>query len=548
MPNSTLKSKRSHCSTKEKDAPNNNIMQLELTALREKNFDLTKMNTRLLQQVVDLKNKLCSLQAENLQIYQENKNLSTIMAKVSQTTRSCLPNLLEFLNAVLHVTENSQTCQSGKVKNMSGVATPNRTVTHTVKPHTVNGTVLNLMPIISLTRLHNSAPATSSLSAHNPNLDKTALEDKGEMNIGEHLSVNNPEEETSFVTMTRRTKSASADLNKNEPVDLDDENGDEAINYSFMEERMVSGGGLTPIVEESQTLERSASNVEGNSNGEIPAHFPLIRDSSSSTDTQVNELSFSLDATVTNSIPDPQTLKSLRVFSPRSNSTRIDFDESLILDCRAATPIYPPSKSFRAEVSDAVIISRIPTPPASAMGDMTRSVYSNRRDSEDNVGISDASPVSSVSKSRYSCGRQQSRSLDCSVNIDKLGRDWRKRDNSQTPLSPIIMLKKLGTNLEMDRPCSDHSTVKRSSSWNENEKKSVKRKRMALSRNRTPSDENEHKNFSEENVQEVGRRLSWTSSSSSSRSRTTSYRKGPARAAKPKELKDSSLKKKLRRS
>ncbi|XP_060521431.1 uncharacterized protein LOC132699015 isoform X3 [Cylas formicarius] len=496
MPNSTLKSKRSHCSTKEKDAPNNNIMQLELTALREKNFDLTKMNTRLLQQVVDLKNKLCSLQAENLQIYQENKNLSTIMAKVSQTTRSCLPNLLEFLNAVLHVTENSQTCQSGKVKNMSGVATPNRTVTHTVKPHTVNGTVLNLMPIISLTRLHNSAPATSSLSAHNPNLDKTALEDKGEMNIGEHLSVNNPEEETSFVTMTRRTKSASADLNKNEPVDLDDENGDEAINYSFMEERMVSGGGLTPIVEESQTLERSASNVEGNSNGEIPAHFPLIRDSSSSTDTQVNELSFSLDATVTNSIPDPQTLKSLRVFSPRSNSTRIDFDESLILDCRAATPIYPPSKSFRAEVSDAVIISRIPTPPASAMGDMTRSVYSN----------------------------------------------------SQTPLSPIIMLKKLGTNLEMDRPCSDHSTVKRSSSWNENEKKSVKRKRMALSRNRTPSDENEHKNFSEENVQEVGRRLSWTSSSSSSRSRTTSYRKGPARAAKPKELKDSSLKKKLRRS
>lgn len=383
-------------------------MEMELLAVKAKNADLIKAHTKLVQENAELKSINLSLQTEIVDLQGRFNSVESSLKYLRQNMKKCTPNLIDVLNLFLQVEDGERSVNSQRSSDR-GLTPKARAVTHTVKPHTVNGTVLNLVPTISLQRLNtmNTSPVLNNVSSNRPISDyrnsvpsTSAGENIPENeNFGSDLN-NSDAQNRSFVN--RRSTKSTSDEHMNGFMESADDDADESEEPSSDESdhEEVNMKRLSTITEESTC----SSGRKRTSLGEIRIYLSRLSNedmcarrshntSITSTEGNVNDTCLNIETTVIENSDDrvSKRLKAdIMVFSPGTNSTRMEDENSIFGDLSPMgdrkkisipevssiqSPEVTPSTNEVNENDEPVStnMSDVPTPSMSALGDIDAS-------------------------------------------------------------------------------------------------------------------------------------------------------------------------------
>ncbi|XP_030751791.1 uncharacterized protein LOC115879229 [Sitophilus oryzae] len=500
-------------------------MELELNALRTKNLDLTKLNTKLTQDNAEMRSQIYSLQADLLQMQSKFNSVQSAFTNLTENMKSCTPNLVNILNLFLDVTGNCQRYNSISFSEKSITSRQSKAITHAVQPHTVNGTVLNLNPRVSLTRLSttNTTTTESTVVSNNHTNGDVCIPSTSYSNENYNDTDNFEVDEN--VSVTRRNE--RSDYLSREPPNDDDMEGTSRETSEFLDQLSVipEESYFSEINQQSRFSEiriclspLSARDIEKSLNRTC-----------SSTTANVNDTHLNVETTVvenTDNVGRQRMQTDIMIFSPRTNSTRMEYEASF---CEPTT------------VDE---IQRLPTPTLSALGDIKREDLSGSRSKlevfRELSHTRNISPISPLvdselrqlrsSKSLKSDSEKESPKSSRNSSSNKIRNKY--SINTQRPRtqeftkSPTIILEK------MDFAISRLSKNSLSS------KDSMERKRRKNIENKFKKLKVDSRSSIETNKNSVPSSPESVSSESSGR---------PKRAARPKDLKDASLKVKLRR-
>ncbi|XP_066262635.1 uncharacterized protein [Euwallacea similis] len=563
-------------------------MELELLAIRAKNQELTKAHAKLIHDLYALRSENDNLRAQLIEIQAKYSAQEAEYAVIKKEIEKHSSSLLDVVNLVLLL-------RGGRSKSLPEVDPKPRAVTHTVKPHNVNGTILN-HPQIALTRMPNVTNKRTyelpSCSSIDENYQDSAPSTSNEADALEDSDSDDEEEINSRVSVARRGVIVT-------PSKAMEDDGEQLEEEQELTSTELENRRLSTINEESFGAPAENKTTFGEvriylsrlSNEELQAGSQ--NNSCSSLEANANDTYLNIEATVIEN-EGSRVRTDIMIFSPRSNSTRLEqslssFEERTSSGCNTPqiqSSVVTPScldynNSGESEFqSSPPIIPWYPTPSMSALGDINQSADQSALDIR--TENQEKSPLS-FSKTPSSTKRPKT--------------TWRQRSTLQkketSPLSirssnvtqrELFSLKS-GVNLSdegvrtptvflqrLESPTENASTSLRGVctsayleeagekepdenvlSCNTKAKSSASRKAKSKSRSRSPKSAAKKKRIglSEGNhseMRDVQIRLSNIISKQKREAEIPENKSGrPERAAKPKNLKEASLLGKMRR-
>ncbi|XP_076275970.1 uncharacterized protein LOC143206962 [Rhynchophorus ferrugineus] len=510
-------------------------MELELIGLKAKNADLIKAHTKLVQENADLRNQIYFLQAELVKAETKYNNLETYMMSLQENMKKCTPNLINILNLFLDINSKPPLKNFQHSSIASFRSPPTKSITQSVQPHTVNGTVLNLNPTITLTRLNTSNQNTiesfNNSNVHLNNTPPTSNFINNSIDNPEDRETESIENDDNIYVSNRRGNPLSTDSLSESEDEITDANQNSSDGQSVMNK-------LSIIPEESYYLEAkqqcrvsevkiclsplSRSDIENALNGSHNSTMANLDDTSLNINTNLDDENNRAS----------KRLKADILFSPYTNSTRLECDGSFF------------------DQSLSVQIKRLPTPSTSAMGDIDKKNYSKLEIFTDlpqnTIGISPISPISVASRKGSGLFKDQS-PRSSRQNIRNRGLKSKSvLSDSDNYKSATVVLKRLENSLtdnKEDNLFDNHADDKfKRKLQKDNENKSKKEK----IKSKYKSSKRKHKEeLLEDKLHEIKKRLSMCMPETDLSAELPESR--PKRAARPKDLKDASLKTKLRR-
>ncbi|XP_066139901.1 micronuclear linker histone polyprotein-like isoform X2 [Euwallacea fornicatus] len=559
-------------------------MELELLAIRAKNQELTKAHAKLVHDLYALRNENDNLRAQLIEIQAKYSAQEAEYAVIKKEIEKHSSSLLDVVNLVLLL-------RGGRPKSLPEVDPKPRAVTHTVKPHNVNGTILN-HPRIALTRMANVTNKRThelpSCSTINENFEDSVPSTSNEGDALEDSGSEDEEEINSRVSVARRGVIVT-------PSNAMEDDGDQLEDEQELTSTELENRRLSTINEESFGAPAENKTTFGEvkiylsrlSNEELQASSQ--NNSCSSLEANANDTYLNIEATVIENEGN-RVRTDIMIFSPRSNSTRLEqslssFEGRTSSACNTPqvqnSVVTPRSLGYNNSNENEFqnspsIIPWYPTPSMSALGDIDQSVHDNRTENQEKSPMSFSKTPSSIKRPRTTWRQRSTLQRKDSSPLSVRSSNVTQRElfslKSSVNLSdegvrtPTVFLQKLESPTEnasrllrgvcapayleeADEKEPDENVLSR----NVKAKPSTSRKAKSKSRSRSPKSAAKKKRSgpsegSHSEMRDVQIRLSNIVGKQTREAEVPENKSGrPERAAKPKNLKEASLLGKMRR-
>ncbi|CAG9768394.1 unnamed protein product [Ceutorhynchus assimilis] len=292
------------------------VLQLELenVALKSKNLELAQAHVKLTQENKELKTEMMNVKAQFFAMQTKYSNVASGLGKLKSLLGKCTPSILEIVELISQVNKDLNGDKSTKAKNAT---------VHTVKPHTVNGTVLNLNPTINLNRMTNNEqeprPSTSRAVFANEIFHDETFNNESPNN----LSININNENIDPRSFTRRDRNSAV-------VPMEEDNNEDEV--EMYEEEDQSPNCLSVIPEETSTDKSSIGLGEVRVCLQRLSHQEISRlskNNCTASETNLNDTRFNMETTIIENggARFSKTASAEISFSPNGNSTNISDDE-----------------------------------------------------------------------------------------------------------------------------------------------------------------------------------------------------------------------------